>query len=197
MFRYEYKDTTSTRLRQCKECLKYNSCLKYTRKFNPEFGECMDGKFPYKRPEINNFNVRWYLLQIKRDIMYSESVAESLMQSYRLDSIIFTEKTPTFSETEMFLKLMKAFQLFLIDRDFECSKMKSNYSAYIALVNSIIDTKMKVEGNEVMVYSRNERLIETLTEVSLKNKFKFRTIATEEEANSWWVPITRENFVTC
>jgi len=197
MLRFEYKDTTNTRIRQCKECIDYHSCPKYTRKFNPEFGECIHGRFINKRPEVNGYNAIWLLLQIKRELIFSRSVTESLLQSYRLDSKIFNETTPSIGECQIFIELMKTFQLFIRERCIEYDKLKTNRkNSYVAFVNSILDTKIKVEGDEVMVFSKNEPLVETLKDITLKEKYMFRTIITEQEANSWWGPITKENYVT-
>jgi len=189
MLRYEFNDTTSTRIRSCRECLDSGFCDRYSRKASP-FGECMYGRFTYKHPEVTDFNVTWILLQIKRGILGSRVVAESALQKHRLDTYLFPEEAPTIEECQIFVEVMIEFMAFIRKREEEYNKLKrGRTNTFIAFVNSIINTKIKVEGKEVMVYSKNEPLNERIKKVTLKNKCIFRTINSEEEAKSWWVPI--------
>jgi len=189
MLRYEFRDISNTRLKPCRECLNLGSCDRYSRKASA-FGECMYGRFTYKHPEVTDFNATWILLQIKRGILGSRVVAESTLQKHRLDVFLFPNDAPTIEECQIFVKVMIEFMAFVRQREEEYSKLKRGRSnAFIAFVNSIINTKIKVEGKEVMVYSKNEPLNEIIKKIVLKDKYIFRIINSEEEAKSWWAPI--------
>lgn len=66
------------------------------------------------------------------------------------------------------------------------NKLQSINSKILYFVESVIDTRILVNGNTVKIFTNNEELLSILKEVVLNNTHQFKQILNVEDTYSWW-----------
>jgi len=175
MLRYKYENSIDMKVPSCRECLKFSSCNRYTRKLS-NFGACMDGSFKYKEPEITTSNAFWFINQIMKDTQLAKIGAEKIIEQHRAnwirpESLKYSEFEigPSFIEAYGFKLVMHQFLHLILDRKKEYSSASDYKTSQVAFVNSIIKTRIKIEENNIKLFAYNEELVEKIKN-SLKNE---------------------------
>jgi hypothetical protein len=173
MIRYKFELAHDNKVLSCRDCLE-NCRQKYH-----GGTACMNGKFVYRNPEISSLNAYWMLKQILYDIQVSKCSAETIINEHRMNWIrpdslndIGINHYPTATESMMFRDIMGVFIHFLLKRMDEKDKIKHSEVA-VALVNSIINTKIKVEKKTVYIYTRNSDLFDNIKKIVKEQGYKF------------------------
>ncbi len=144
-------------------------------------------------------NAEWLLFQLGRDVQLSKLCSTNIKSKYKMNWVLPGElkndlyNTPTYTEADLYGIVMSAFLKFLVENEKDLSHKKSwRVSETIDFVESIIHTKIKVEDNEVMIYTKSPELIDVIKEAIKNERYTLRTISSKTEAKSWWEPTMKE-----
>ena len=192
MLMYEFRDIFNVMNRRCScnNCFYQKDC--YERKRTYGEGNCASCVATYKHPEINMANASWILKQIGQDVQNTKLIIETKKDSMRYDSILSPSLRPsikeesTLQELNLYLLTLSTYLNFICDFEKGLSKLKAPDIAIKIFVGSTINTAIKVDGEEVQVFTENIELNEILRNVVLKSSYQYRTIKTKEESDAWW-----------
>jgi len=203
MLRYKYEQSIETKLPSCKECKKYTGGCPYQSRVNNNLGACMYGEFQYREPEINTGNAQWYINQMMYDIQLSASGAESIKRNHMMNDVRPEAlkdndliQGPTFTEAYIFKKIMNEFLHMILERKKEYDKIKRDISSTkAAFVNSIINTRIRIDDNLIRIYTYNDELVQRIKKVAKEEKCKMLVLnnLNDMEFYSCQVPTMKES----
>jgi len=143
----------------------------------------------------------WVLFQFGRSIQLTKTRAAIVKRNHMTEWLlpdtlksIKNKNEPTFREADICEAVMSSIIDFLIEYEQEFKNSKYGSIDRIArFTQSIIYTKIKIEDNEVMLYTNNEDMKIAVAKVCKEKHCNFRTIVSGTEAERWWEPVMREN----
>jgi len=146
-------------------------------------------------PSITELNAEWVLFQVGRDVQlydnYASSIKNESLKNWVLPGTLKNDlsRLPSWSEADLFGIVMTTFLKFISKEKGVSYEKEWQIYKLVDFVKLLVYTKIKVEDDEVMIFTKQPELI-ILIKKALKNeKYTIRTISSETEANLWWVPI--------
>jgi len=185
MLTYQYENLFRRTPRSCNDCKLIKSCYFQRIRLQRDKIACSDGQFGFKQLEVTEFNARWVLFQIGRQVSLSKLTAETILDEYLAnwqmpDSLKYDMiDKPSWSECHVYKIAMIAFIKFLEqkDREFIPVSKSSELAAEVkAFVDTIINTKIIATNKEIVMYSINKYLIDNVKNAVIKENYKFKTV---------------------
>lgn len=168
MLRHTFTAQNQIKQFTCMDCKKRKTCMKVknyrTINRNEKRELCYNfERIPHGRPKVTipEDDCR----ELIHQIMISKLSAKTIQRNYIMDWILpyshIDSEEPTFSECEIFIKVLDVFN----EHVFEFREMYSNCRKDL---NDLIQTIIRVEGNKVMVYIEKEE--DTASSIRLLRK---------------------------
>lgn len=187
MIRYKFEDIfVSQRTgKRCGDCKLYKSCYwnKPPMKVNPDNTACSNGSFKFKNPQVTERTARDILFQIGRQVEISKIGYEIFK-----DRVIFMRydtSDVTIDECNLYIQAMSQYLKFIgnFERQIRDRKV-SPYDIY-NFTKGIINTKIKVQDTEIMIYADNLEVIDYIKD-NIPKQYKIRTITSNDITKDWW-----------
>ena len=163
-----------------------------------EFTEPLFTNTPYSgkscQNHITNRMATWYLSQLRTDLSLAIGVAECYINDTIHDITLpkslagIPPERPPMIECELYILTLRSFGQYITKF---ADESNDEISLKLAL-EAVVDTKVKVVGREVMMFSDDVELMEFVRDKVQEAGYLFRTIMVKEEAEKWWVPITKD-----
>jgi len=150
---------------------------------------------------ITNRMTTWYLFQLREDLSLAVGVAEGYINNIIQDGFrpaslagADTIKKPIY-EYQAFIFALRAFAQYVTKFEKESNDIidkEERLSTLRRTLCGVVDTKVKVVGKEIMMFSDDVELMEYVRDKALEAGYLFRTIMVKDEAQKWWEPITKD-----
>ena len=150
---------------------------------------------------IRSKSATWYLSQLRNDLSLAVGVAEGCITETIHDGtlpaslVVLPPERPPIKECKLFILTLRLFGQYTTKFRKESEEIENKEDSINQLKLSlcaVVDTKVKVVGREVMMFSDDVELMEFVRDKVQEAGYLFRTIMVEEEAQKWWEPITKE-----